>query len=166
MPGEPPKRPVLAEDFRVGDWLVQRSLDRLSRGNTLVHLRPQLTDLLLLLARHVGRPVPKHLILQEVWTSQYVGESGLTRCIAELRQALDDDARQPKVLETIPKRGYRLVAPVVFLPKNATPGSESNGNGHDGPATARFSASAGASAMPACPAPTDATVTAAGHLRK
>jgi eukaryotic-like serine/threonine-protein kinase len=116
VPDEPLRRPALTDNFRVGDWLVQPDLDRLSRGETLIHLRPQLTNLLLLLARHAGRPVAKDLILTEVWGSQYVGESALTRCITEIRQALGDDARQPKIIETIPKRGYRLVAPVEFLP--------------------------------------------------
>ncbi len=131
VPDEPLPRPALPEDFRVGDWLAQPSLDRLSRGETRVHLRPQLTDLLLLLARHAGRPVSRELILKEVWGSQYVGESGLTRCITELRQALDDDARQPRIIETIPKRGYRLLAPVVFLPNDARPDAGGPPNGHD-----------------------------------
>ncbi len=115
MPEQPSKNPEAARDFRVGEWLVQASLDRLSRGSTQVHLRPQLTDLLLVLARRAGRTVPKGTIVQEVWATPYVGESVLTRCITELRQALQDDARAPKVIETIPKRGYRLIAPVVFL---------------------------------------------------
>jgi hypothetical protein len=93
----------------------------------VVHLRPQLTDLLSLLARHAARTVPKHVILDEVWASQYVGESALTRCIAEIRQALGDDARRPTIIETIPKRGYRLVAPVAFLPAGAP-----HANGGDG----------------------------------
>ena len=115
MPDEPLPRPALTDNFRVGDWLVQSNLDRLSRGETLIHLRPQLTNLLLLLARHAGKVVAKDLILKEVWGSLYVGESALTRCITEIRQDLGDDARQPKIIETIPKRGYRLVAPVEFL---------------------------------------------------
>jgi DNA-binding winged helix-turn-helix (wHTH) protein/tetratricopeptide (TPR) repeat protein len=139
MPDEPRQHSELAEDFRVGEWLVQPSIARMTRRDTVVHLRPQLTDLLILLARRAGQTVTKETILQEVWARQFVGESGLTRCIAEIRHALNDDARHPQLLETIPKRGYRLVAPVTFLPRN--------------PATARPEAPAGASAMVACPAP-------------
>jgi DNA-binding winged helix-turn-helix (wHTH) protein len=134
---EPPKRPDPPEDFTIGEWLVEPSLDRLSRADSVVHLRPQLTDLLLLLARHAGRTVPKHVILDEVWARQYVGESALTRCIAEIRQALGDDARQPTIIETIPKRGYRLVAPVVFLPGGDAPANGGNGQGRVEVATVR-----------------------------
>lgn len=122
MPDDPSKRPAFTGDFRVGEWLVQPSLDRLCRGDSQVHLRRQLTDLLLLLARHAGRTVPKEVILKEVWATQYVGESVLTRCITELRHALEDSAHAPRIIETIPKRGYRLVAPVEFL-ENAAPQS-------------------------------------------
>jgi DNA-binding winged helix-turn-helix (wHTH) protein len=112
MPVEETNRPTFAADFRMGEWLVEPSLDRLSRDGTAVHLRPQLTDLLVLLARHAGRTVSKDVILSTVWNGQFVAESGMTRCIAEIRQALGDDARNPKIVQTITKRGYRLVAPV------------------------------------------------------
>lgn len=115
MQGEQPDSRQFAQDFRVGDWLVEPSLDRLSRNGTVVRLRPQLIDVLVLLARHAGRTVSKDLLLETVWQSQHVAESCMTRCIAEIRQALADDAREPTILQTIPKRGYRLVAPVEFL---------------------------------------------------
>ena len=114
MPEQPQPLPF-ASDFEVGDWLVQPSLDRLSRNGTVLHLRPQLTNLLVLLARNAGRTVSKEEILATVWDGQFVAESGMTRCIAEIRQALGDDARDPKIVQTITKRGYRLVAPVRFI---------------------------------------------------
>lgn len=107
-----------AADFRVGGWLVEPSLDRLSRNGTALRLRPQLVDLLVLLAAHAGQTVSKDTILADVWEGQHVAESGMTRCIAELRQTLGDDAREPTMIQTIPKRGYRLVAPVEFLETN------------------------------------------------
>lgn len=107
--------------FRVGEWLVEPSLDRVSCNGTVRRLRPQLTDLLVFLAQRAGRTVAKEEILASVWDGQFVAESGMTRCIAEIRQALGDDAREPRVIQTIPKRGYRLVAPVVFL---GDPGSQ------------------------------------------
>ena len=92
-------------DFRVGEWLLEPSLDRLSRDGAIVHLRPQLTNLLVLLARNAGRTVSKEEILSKVWDGQFVAESGMTRCIAEIRHALEDDARDPKIVQTITKRG-------------------------------------------------------------
>ena len=109
-----------AADFRIGEWLVEPSLDRVSRAGTVLRLRPQLVNLLVLLARHAGRTVSKETILAEVWEGQHVAESGMTRCVAEIRQALGDDAHAPRIIETIPKRGYRLVAPVVFLEASGT----------------------------------------------
>ena len=78
MPDEPRQHSELAEDLRVGEWLVQPSIARMTRRDTVVHLRPQLTDLLILLARRAGQTVTKETILQEVWARQFVGESGLT----------------------------------------------------------------------------------------
>lgn len=121
MAADSPHLGAFAPDFHVGGWLVEPSLDRLSRGETVLHLRPQLTNLLVLLAEHAGKTVSKDEILARVWEGQFVAESGMTRCIAELRQALGDDAREPTVVETIPKRGYRLVAPVVFVDAGTAP---------------------------------------------
>jgi DNA-binding winged helix-turn-helix (wHTH) protein/tetratricopeptide (TPR) repeat protein len=103
--------------FTVGDWLVEPKACRVSRGDTVVKLRPQLTDLLVCLARRAGEIVLKDEILSEVWPGQYIAESGLSRCVAELRQSLQDHAQEPRFIETFPKRGYRLIAPVVWLNK-------------------------------------------------
>jgi DNA-binding winged helix-turn-helix (wHTH) protein/tetratricopeptide (TPR) repeat protein len=109
--------------FTLGDWLVEPRACRLSRGDSAVKLRPQLVDLLTCLVRHAGEIALKDEILAEVWPGQYIAESGLSRCIAELRQVLLDEAQQPRYIETIPKRGYRLVAPVVWVEdRQAAPG--------------------------------------------
>ena len=102
------------DDFLVGDWLAEPALCRLSRRGSTVRLRPQLMDLLVCLARHAGRVVSKDEILAEVWSGQFIAESGLSRAVAELRQALHDDPREPVFIETIAKRGYRLIAPVRY----------------------------------------------------
>jgi len=101
--------------FTVGDWLAEPRACRMSRGDTEVKLRPQLVGLLVCLARRPGQIVLRDEILAEVWPGQFVAESGLSRCVAELRQSLQDDAQEPRFIETIPKRGYRLVAPVVWV---------------------------------------------------
>jgi DNA-binding winged helix-turn-helix (wHTH) protein/tetratricopeptide (TPR) repeat protein len=99
----------------VGDWLIEPKACHASREGVVVKLRPQLTDLLVCLARRAGDIVLKDEILAEVWPGQYIAESGLSRCVAELRQSLHDAAQEPRFIETIPKRGYRLIAPVVWL---------------------------------------------------
>jgi DNA-binding winged helix-turn-helix (wHTH) protein len=104
---------ALPGDFRVDGWLVEPSRNRLVRGSTAIHVRPQLIDVLTCLAARPGQVVSKARLLSEVWSDRYVAETGVSRCMAELRQVLEDDAKQPRIIETIPKRGYRLIAPVV-----------------------------------------------------
>lgn len=101
-------------DFRIGDWLVQPAVCRLTSNGRTVHVRPKVMDLLAYLARHPGEVVSKDTLLDVVWGAQAISESALTRTITELRQALGDNAEEPGILETIPKRGYRLIAPVTI----------------------------------------------------
>lgn len=101
-----------AADFYLGEWLVQPSLNRIARGDTSVRLRPRVMDLLAFLAANVGSVVAKETLLHEVWAKQFMAESVLSRTIAELRSALGDDAKTPRFIENVPKRGYRLIAPV------------------------------------------------------
>ena len=141
-----PARPASPlASFTLGDWLVEPRACHLSRGDTVVKLRPQLVDLLVCLARRHGEIVLKDEILAEVWPGQFIAESGLSRCVAELRQFLQDDVQEPRYIETIPKRGYRLVAPVAWLPpaREAPPraaagaGIETAAAGADEPAPGR-----------------------------
>jgi DNA-binding winged helix-turn-helix (wHTH) protein len=99
-------------DFRLGEWLVQPQRDRLVHGRTEVHVRPKLMDLLVFLAQHAGQVVSKEDTLTGVWAKPFMGESVLSGLVAELRAIFNDDARRPRFIETVPKRGYRLVAPV------------------------------------------------------
>jgi TolB-like protein/DNA-binding winged helix-turn-helix (wHTH) protein/Flp pilus assembly protein TadD len=108
-------------DFRLGDWLVQPALCRLSKDGRTVQVRAKVMDLLAYLAEHSGEVIPKGRLLDDIWGSQAISESALTRTVAELRQALGDDAEQPRLLETIPKRGYRLIGPVAPVPEAANP---------------------------------------------
>ena len=100
-------------EFKVGEWLVRPSLNEISRRGSTRHLRRQVTDLLVLLAERAGQVVSKDDIVAAIWEREFVAESVLPRCIAELRESLSDDSRSPMFIQTIPKRGYRLVAPVV-----------------------------------------------------
>ncbi|MFB3855125.1 MAG: transcriptional regulator [Vicinamibacterales bacterium] len=104
----------MMRDFKVGGWLVQPRLCRMSRNGSEVRLRPQIVDLLCTLASHHGEVALKSELMREVWPGRYVAETALARCVAELRQALEDNAHEPRYIETIPKRGYRLIAGVEF----------------------------------------------------
>ena len=110
-----PDEPVLVRterDFLVDGWLVQPAQNLLVNGTTVIRVRPQLIDILACLATQPGRVVSKSVLLKRVWGDRFVADSGVTRCMAELRGILKDDARRPRIIETITKRGYRLIAPV------------------------------------------------------
>ena len=115
----PPPLPLCRGEFEIGDWSVQPALCRMSRGGTTLRLRPQLMDLLVCLASQPGRTITRDQLFATLWSGQFVAETGLARCVAELRQALGDSAQGARFIETVPKRGYRLVAavrPVVPAP--------------------------------------------------
>ncbi len=107
--GSPPAR------FRVADWIVDPSGCRLIKGDAEVHLRPLLVDLLVLLASRRGAVVSKDELVDQIWQGRCVADSLLSRSMAELRRLLQDDFARPRFIETIPKRGYRLIATVDGL---------------------------------------------------
>lgn len=99
-------------DLQVGDWMVAPSLNSMSFEGRTIRLEPKVMGVLLCLAQHPGETRSKEQLFQAVWPNIVVTEDVLKRCIAELRRAFDDDARNPHIIETISKRGYRLLAPV------------------------------------------------------
>jgi TolB-like protein/Flp pilus assembly protein TadD len=102
----------LGSEFRAGKWIVQPEACRIVSGNKELRLRPLMMNLLVALAAHAGEVLSKNRILEMVWEAQFVSESSLTREVAELRQILGDNHKKPQFIETIPKRGYRFIAPV------------------------------------------------------
>ena len=109
---------VVDNDFRLASWLVQPSLNTVSRNGTTVQLEPKVMSVLVCLAEHPGEPISKEKLLQTVWPDTFVGEGVLVRSVHELRGVFQDDAKEPRIIETIAKRGYRLVAPMS--PANGT----------------------------------------------
>jgi len=101
------------DDLRIGNWVVAPSLNSISCEGRTVRLEPKVMRVLLCLAKHPGETLSKEQLFQAVWPNIAVTEDVLKRCIAELRRAFEDDAREPRIIETISKRGYRLVAPVT-----------------------------------------------------
>lgn len=118
---EHPGPAALPASFRVAEWVVDPSACRLADGETAVHLRPLLVDLLVFLARRAGEVVGKDEIIERVWQGRFLSDSVLTRTMTELRHALRDDFVRPRIIETIRKRGYRLIAPVQGLARTPEP---------------------------------------------
>src|SRR5262245_27325367 len=84
------------------------------RGDRAVDLEPKVFDVLRFLITRRDRLVTKEELLENVWPGTFVAPNALTRAVAQLRKALGDDADQPRYIETVAKRGYRFVAPVVI----------------------------------------------------
>lgn len=96
----------------IGEWRIDAATNELTRKGETVRVEPKAMDVLVLLARHAGRVVSREELLAAIWPGVVVGDEALTQAIIKLRRALGDDSRAPRYIETIPKRGYRLVAPV------------------------------------------------------
>ncbi len=107
--------------IRVGEWTVQPTLNRIGRDGEAVDLEPRLMDLLVCLAASAGEVVTKEALLDRVWRVEHVSDGTLSHAIAELRRVLGDDARHPRYIETIRKRGYRMVAAVRTDPTMTEP---------------------------------------------
>jgi TolB-like protein/DNA-binding winged helix-turn-helix (wHTH) protein/Tfp pilus assembly protein PilF len=98
--------------FQLGDWIIEPSLNRLSRNGHQLRLEPKIMQVLVCLAE-AGEVVPKEKLMRTVWPDTYVTDDVLTRSISELRKAFSDDPKQPQFIQTIPKGGYRLLIPAV-----------------------------------------------------
>jgi TolB-like protein/DNA-binding winged helix-turn-helix (wHTH) protein len=104
-------------DFRISEWLVSPSLNQISRNGSSARVEPKAMRVLVYLAEHVG-VVSKEQLISAVWPDVFVSDDVLPGCISVLRKALSDDARRPKIIETIHKGGYRLLVPVEPVSRN------------------------------------------------
>ena len=108
----PPAFTDLHEGFELGPWTVIPDRGLLRQGSVEVHLEPMVMDVLMVLAGHQGNVVTRDQLVDAVWDSRFIGDDVIVAKIATLRQKLGDHARDPKYIETVPRRGYRLMMPV------------------------------------------------------
>jgi TolB-like protein/DNA-binding winged helix-turn-helix (wHTH) protein/Flp pilus assembly protein TadD len=112
------------EDLHIGEWLIQPQLHTISRDAHVHHVEPKAMQVLVYLARHNDEVVSKERLIGEIWPATFVTDDVLTRCISELRAAFDDDPKKPLVIQTVPRSGYRLIAPVQSVATGvASPGN-------------------------------------------
>jgi TolB-like protein/DNA-binding winged helix-turn-helix (wHTH) protein len=108
------------KNFNLGPWHVDALRGVLTGPENLTrHLEPKVMDVLVVLAEHANELVSREELLEAVWSGQVVSEERLTHVIADLRKAFNDDPGQPEYIETVPKRGYRLIARVHPVEENA-----------------------------------------------
>lgn len=104
----------------VGDWTVDSGPGRMRHDDIEVALEPRQMDVLMYLADRRGEVVSADMLIGEVWKGTAVGDDAVYQCISRLREALGDDSQNPRYIETFPKRGYRLIAPVVSIERADT----------------------------------------------
>ncbi|HEV7371234.1 winged helix-turn-helix domain-containing protein [Arenibaculum sp.] len=98
--------------FRFERFLLDTRERRLRRDDEPVEINGRYFDALALLVHEQGKLVSKDRFLEEVWRGVPVTDEALTQCIRTLRKQLGDDAASPRFIETVPKHGYRFIAPV------------------------------------------------------
>ncbi len=98
--------------YRFGQFTVDREQRVLLRNDSPLPLAPKIFDTLLILVDNSGRIVEKEELMQQLWPDSFVEESNLTFNIQQLRKALGDNARHPRFIETVARRGYRFIAEV------------------------------------------------------
>ena len=106
--------------FRFDRFTLDPGDRRLSRGDEPVEINARYLDALALLVREAGKLVSKDRFLDEVWRGVPVTDEALTQCIKTLRRQLGDDAARPRYIETVPKHGYRFIAPVESVRDGST----------------------------------------------
>ena len=102
----------LPRRFRIGDWQVDQLQGIIQKGEEIARLRPLAMRFLVYLAERAPEPISINDLVREVWSPRVVGDDSVYVAVRELRQKLGDDARHPQYIETIPKRGVRIVAEV------------------------------------------------------
>jgi len=119
-------------NYRIGDWLFRSELNQLERDGETVRLEPRVGELLAYLAQSANQVISRAQIMETIWPNVVVGDEAINNAINKLRRALGDDSQQPAYIETLPKLGYRLIAPVAVaattakdLPHEAAASAES-----------------------------------------
>jgi TolB-like protein/DNA-binding winged helix-turn-helix (wHTH) protein/tetratricopeptide (TPR) repeat protein len=107
---------------QIGEWIAHPALDCISRGTETQKLEPRAMRLLLCLAESAGAVVSVDRLLAEVWTDVVVGSASVYQAVSQLRKNLGDVDPNPTYIVTVPRKGYRLIAPVqrVSAPVHTT----------------------------------------------
>lgn len=111
----PPSSPTPLQPVKIGPFLADPGLNVLVGPEGPVALEPKVMEVLLRLAARPGETVAPEELLATVWEGKFVVDAVVTRAISELRRALGDDAKAPRYIQTVARRGYRLIAPVAAI---------------------------------------------------
>ena len=104
----------LANPFQVGDWRVDPNSGRIQKSGEEVKLEPKVMQVLVYLAENQGQVVSREALESTAWAGMVVGYDAVSGSIIKLRKALGDNSRNPQYIETVSKKGYRLIAPISY----------------------------------------------------
>ncbi len=99
--------------FRFGDWQIDPDSNTLRSEGATSTVEPKAMEVLRYLCRHAGAVIPPEELLQACWGNAELGDNPIHKAITQLRRALGDSASEPRYIETVRKRGYRAIAPVL-----------------------------------------------------
>lgn len=119
--------------FRLGDRYAYPLRNLLVGPPGEIHIEPKVMQVLEQLAANAGEVVEREYLLSTLWGGRAMSDEPLTRCVATLRRVLDDSAKEPTFIQTIPKRGDRLVCDVEALTRSSDP----ENSGQDSPGFSR-----------------------------
>ncbi|APV51770.1 hypothetical protein BWI17_20030 [Betaproteobacteria bacterium GR16-43] len=114
----------LPQRFAFGEFVLERSQQRVRhRDGSTLNLTPRLFNALLLFVENAGELLDKDALMLALWPGVVVEENSLSQVISGLRRALSDDTQHSRYIQTVPRRGFRFIAPVTVLPDQAAPGA-------------------------------------------
>src|SRR5262245_49475332 len=105
--------------YEFGPYRLDTAEKMLFKNGEPLQLTPKVFDTLLVLVERHGSLVEKDLLIKKVWPDSYVGESNLSQNIHILRKVLEQDSKEHTYIETVPRRGYRFIAPVIEIKKSS-----------------------------------------------
>lgn len=109
----------MSRDFSLDRWTVRPQRGCIERDGETVRIKPKPMAVLVRLSRSAGEAVTRDELFEAVWPGAVISDATLSQCIVELRQAFGETAKEARVIETIPKVGFRLVPEVTLLDDGA-----------------------------------------------
>ena len=117
---------LVLQNYQFGPWTFDAQNGTLHNGEITTNIEPQQANLLLLLMNSQGAVVTRDQIVSTIWQNIVVEDNTVSKAITRLRQLLNDNAKQPLYIKTVPKRGYQFIAPINIVEKSQ-PDIESTG---------------------------------------
>ncbi|NCF16063.1 MAG: tetratricopeptide repeat protein [Gammaproteobacteria bacterium] len=111
----------LLQGFHLGERRVEPLTGQISGPDGAVHVAPKAMEVLVCLAEHPGEVVERDTLLNAAWGAGQGSQEGLSHAISELRHAFDDHSDNPTVIQTLPRRGYRLLVTPAAPPPEPPP---------------------------------------------